>query len=96
MVVCLRSKVSFALKYQIKDHRHFCNILEVHSLKNHCFNYSEGCEQTQQEICPCRYSFKLFFAIICHKKVAYLIKLATYLKICITKIKSCLSLEEYS
>ena len=54
--------------YQIKNHRHFFNILEAHFLENHCFNYFEGCEQTQQEICPCRYFFTLCFAILCHKR----------------------------
>ena len=61
MVVCLRSEVSFAYRYQIKNHRHFCNILEAHFLENHYFNYFEGGEQTQQEIFPCRYFLKLFF-----------------------------------
>ena len=36
-----------------------------------------------------------FFAIICHKKVVYLLQLAPYLKICITKTKNCISLKEY-
>ena len=36
-----------------------------------------------------------FFAIICHKKVVYLLKLAPYLKIRITKIKKCIRLKEY-
>ena len=34
MVVCLKSKVSFAKRYHIKDHRHFCYILEAHFLEN--------------------------------------------------------------
>ena len=37
----------------------------------------------------------LLFAIIFHKKVIYLVKLAPYLKTCIMKIKNCLSLKEY-
>ena len=61
MVVCLRREVSFAQRYQIKNHRHFCNIPEAHFLENHCFNYFEGCEHTQQEICPCCYFFNCFF-----------------------------------
>ena len=61
MVVCLRSEGSLALRYQIKNHRHFCNILEAHFIENHCLNYFEGCEQTQQEICPCRYFLIGFF-----------------------------------
>ena len=95
MVVCLRSEMSFAWRYQIKNHRHFCNNLEANFLENHCFNYFEGFEQTQQEICPCRYFYNCFLQIICHKKVVYLVKLAPYLKICITKIKNCISLKEY-
>ena len=61
MVVCLRSEGSLAYRYQIKNYRNFCNILEAHFLENHCFNYFEGCEQTQQEICPWRYFFKIVF-----------------------------------
>ena len=64
MVVWLRIKVSFAKRYQIKDHHRFCNILKTHFLENHCFNYFEGCEQTQQEICPCHYFLNYFLQLL--------------------------------